>query len=231
MQQLTTNIQDSSHLPAPRIPTWYGAIVKRFGNAASFISSFKARPEVQEHCALHMRKAIEMEDSMPSLGRAVAVYGRDVVSSHLSTHLTAALITMGETKAEKIDQYTVRSVGRSMAATRQWPHLRYSTIIGFFHSLTCGEYKIYGDVTPRKIMECFNEYCENANDREGAIRLEIEREKAERERREHDARCISWEERRSRLGLPEGTTLVDWVLMGVEEERKKKLSEQKTEQK
>lgn len=213
------------NIPAENLPVksepWMLAIKGQFGEYKDFRDRFFAKPDTWGFCASDkgLRRAIELDDRMPSLTRACRTYGTANVKNLIGAHVSAAIIAMGE--QEKFNPFDAQNAAALIVECKRWRHLKFSTVLGFFHALTTAEYKIYGSVTPRKILEVYQQYCERAHEREHEERCRIEKEREEAERAAYEAKCRPWEERAAELGLPPGTSLADWIHMGIAEDEQK----------
>lgn len=195
---------------------WALAIRAQFGDVSNFTRRFSPSHEVQRHCALNVERAVRMGDRMPSMARAEVVYGAANVTALIRSHLAVALVAMGD--EGKMDRADVALCAQAIADAPKLRVLKFPTVLAFFHALKCGEYKIYGQLTTRKLMEAFNEYAEKASQREYAERQRIEEELRRAEEAEERAAAQSWDVTRRKLGLPEGTSYLDWVLQCYQEE-------------
>ena len=196
---------------------WAIAIKGQFGEFENFAERFKPTAIVQHTCYTGIARAVRMGDSMPSLIRAQLTYGRENIIILLETHISRMLVTMG---AEgKLDAVSVGLLARTIADSPRLRTLKFSTVLGFFAALQSGEYKLYG-INNYEIMRSFKEYAEKAHEIESAERFRIDDEERKRKESESEGDWQKWEVTRQKLGLPPGTTYVDWVLMDVEKEKK-----------
>lgn len=167
---------------------WAIAIKNRFGDAQSLL--MKLNPDVQEYCSDRLR-LLCADDTMPTLVRVSIVYGNKVSETLLNTHLTEAIITMGEKNVEADE---IKLIARTIRADENLRTLNVAMILHFFKRLKSGQFKIFGAVTPRKIMECMQAFSAEAKELEHSFRLQAEKEQREAERREHEKVAISLSE-------------------------------------
>ena len=155
---------------------WALAIREQYGNLPAFASRFT--PKVQKYCAQNMVKAVE--NNLPSFGRIVSTYGEEGIAAIVATHITDAILRMGEDR--DVDPYDVQFIASAICESDRFKTLRFTTVLGFFHLLKCGEFDIYGKVTPRKILEAARKYAIDAQAKENRIAYEKECRKADEER-------------------------------------------------
>lgn len=196
-----TALTTTSHEP------WALAIRETYGNLPAFAARFT--PKVQKYCARNMVKAVE--ENLPTFSRIVATYGEEGVAALVATHITDAILRMGEDR--DVDPYDVQFIAEAICESDRFKTLRFTTILGFFHLLKCGEFDIYGKVTPRKILEAFRKYAIDAQAKENRIAYEKTcREEAEARERAA-AEAISWEEFAARNNLPD-KSMTEWIQRG-----------------
>lgn len=180
----------TSPRPAPIQPStnqpWALAIKARYGELPAF--ALKFTPAVQTYCAANVRRAVERD--LPTFGRMVRTYGEDGMASVMATHITDAVLRMGEDR--DVDPADIRFAAQAICQSERFRLLRFTTLFAFFHLLKCGEFEIYGKVTPRKILDALRKYAVEAQSRENRIAAELEHDRAEQARREYEANAISW---------------------------------------
>lgn len=208
--QLISNKKTTSTNKRQPTPFWVPVIKKEFGDFGGFAGKFRPSFEVQNFCALNTRRAIAMGDSMPSLRRAVVAYGRRQIAQLLNSHLVAVVTSLGE--HEKLNSSDMLAVANAIIDNHKFSSLKFSSVLGFFHSLRIGVHKIFGEVSPRKILEVYNSYASEAMEKEYKERLSLEKEQEAREYEASVRKAVSWPERARRLGLPEGTTFQQYLM-------------------
>lgn len=156
---------------------WAFAIRHTYGELPAFTKKFS--PDVQKYCAHNTRKAVD--NGLPSFGRIVMAYGEEGIATIIQAHMTEAIARMGEDR--DIDPHDIRFISEAICESERFRTLRFPSIFGFFHLLKCGEFDIYGKVTPRKILEAFRKYAVEQQARENRLDYEKECREAE-ERRE-----------------------------------------------
>lgn len=174
---------------------WALAIRENYGNLPAFATKFS--PAVQKYCAQNMVKAVE--NNLPTFGRIVSTYGEEGVGALVATHMTDAILRMGEDRA--VDPYDVQFIAEAICQSDRFKTLRFTTVIGFFHLLKCGEFDIYGKVTPRKILEAFRKYAVEAQAKENRIAYEKDCREAEAAREQARANSITWEQYAAANGI------------------------------
>ena len=176
---------------------WAVAIREKYGELPAFAAKFT--PAVQKYCARNIAKAVE--DDLPTFGRIVSTYGEKGIAGLINTHMTEAILRMGEDR--DVDPADVQFISEAICESDRFRLLRLPSVFGFFHLLKCGEFDIYGKVTPRKILEAFRKYAIDQQARENRIAYEKEDREAREEATRHAASTISWEEYAARHGIPE----------------------------
>lgn len=177
---------------------WALAIREQYGDLPAFATRFT--PKVQKYCAQNMVKAVE--NNLPSFGRIVSTYGEEGVAAIVATHITDAILRMGEDR--DVDPYDVQFIASAICESDRFRTLKFTTVLGFFHLLKCGEFDIYGKVTPRKVLEAFRKYAIDAQAKENRIAYEKDCREAEAERERSRANAISWEEFAKKNGITDG---------------------------
>lgn len=164
------------------------AIRQQYGNMAQLCKTFSV--DAQRYCALNVEKAIR--NGVPAFVSIVNTYGEDGVAALIGGHITDAIVRMG---AERdIDPYDVDFISRAICESERFRLLSMASILRFFHLLKCGEFDIYGKVTPRKILEAFRKYAVEQQAKENRIAYEIEQERMHREQEEARKNAVSWEQ-------------------------------------
>jgi hypothetical protein len=192
--QLTTS---KTRLPQLSNADWAIAIRNRYGTTQDLFRTMSVDREVAYH--LNLPQAIASDT--PTLVRLTKSYGNDVTTALLEVHITSAIISMGEENdAEPSD---VKMIAQAILQNDNIKRLNMASVLSFFARLKCGEFKIYGKITPRKFMEIFNEYAEVAIEREERIVRDLEKLRADQEWQEHQASAISFEEYKRTKGYGE----------------------------
>lgn len=171
------------------------AIRQQYGDMAQLCRIFSV--DAQRYCALNVEKAIR--NGVPTFVSIVNTYGEDGVSALIGGHITDAILRMGEER--DIDPYDVDFIARAICESERFRLLSMASILRFFHLLKCGEFDIYGKVTPRKILEAFRKYAVEQQARENRIAYEIEQEQKQREYEEHRKNAVSWEQYAENNGI------------------------------
>ena len=179
--QLTTS---KTRLPQLSNEEWAIAIRNRYGTTQDLFRTMSVDREVVYH--LNLPQAIASDT--PTLVRLAKSYGNDATTALLEVHITSAIIAMGE---------------ENDAEPSDIKRLNLASVLSFLARLKCGEFKIYGKVTPRKFMEVFNEYAEVAIEREERIVRDLEKLRADQEWQEHQASAISFEDYKKAKGYGE----------------------------
>lgn len=175
---------------------WAIAIREQFGELPELVQKFSI--QTQRYCARNMVKAVE--NDLPTFGRIVATYGEEGIAGLINTHLTEAVLAMGEDR--DVDPYDVQFIASAIVESDRFRLLRFSTVLGFFHLLKCGEFDIYGKVTPRKVLEAFRKYAVDAQAKEYRIAYEKEQRDRHEEWERHLELCRREREARAAKGLP-----------------------------
>lgn len=208
--ELTPSRRDTTALTTISQEPWALAIREEYGSLPAFAARFT--PQVQKYCAQNMVKAVE--NNLPTFGRIVSTYGEEGIGAIVATHMTDAILRMGEDR--DVDPYDVQFIASAICESERFKTLRFTTVLGFFHLLKCGEFDIYGKVTPRKILEAFRKYAITAQAKENRIAYEkaCREKEAERERDRQEA--ISWEQYAASKGLPDAS-LMDYAIRVIQE--------------
>lgn len=164
------------------------AIRQQYGNMAQLCKTFSV--DAQRYCALNVEKAIR--NGVPTFVSIINTYGEDGVAALIGGHITDAIVRMGEER--DIDPYDVDFISRAICESERFLLLSMASILRFFHLLKCGEFDIYGKVTPRKILEAFRKYAVEQQAKENRIAYEIEQERMHREQEEARKNAVSWEQ-------------------------------------
>ncbi len=164
------------------------AIRQQYGNMAQLCKTFSV--DAQRYCALNVEKAIR--NGVPTFVSIINTYGEDGVAALIGGHITDAIVRMGEER--DIDPYDVDFISRAICESERFRLLSMASILRFFHLLKCGEFDIYGKVTPRKILEAFRKYAVEQQAKENRIAYEIEQERMHREQEEARKNAVSWEQ-------------------------------------
>ena len=196
---------------------WALAIREEFGQLPDFALRFA--PKAQKYCAQNMVKAVE--NNLPNFARIIATYGEPGIAGLINTHITDAVIKMGE--EGDVDPYDVQFIAEAITGSERFRTLRFTTVLGFFHLLKCGEFDIYGKVTPRKILEAFRKYAVEAQAKENRIAYEMEQRQAEAERREWAKTRVSWQEWATGQGITDPDPQTYFQRMMAEENARRQI--------
>lgn len=205
-------------LPSTRRPDNSGALAKtdpravavrsQYGDLTMFCKTFST--SAQRYCAHNVEKAIR--NGVPTFAAIVRTYGEDGVASLIGVHITDAILRMGEDR--EVDEYDVDFIAHAICESERFRLLSMASILRFFHLLKCGEFDIYGKVTPRKILEAFRKYAIDQQAKENRIAYEMEKEKKQREEEEHAQRIAKegngWDNFKKQNGLNPNLTIVEY---------------------
>ena len=136
-----------------------------------------------------MEKAVR--SGVPTFAVIVRTYGEDGVAGLIGLHITEAILRMGED--QDVDEYDVDFIAHAICESERFRLLSMASILRFFHLLKCGEFDIYGKVTPRKVLEAFRKYAIDQQAKENRIAYEMEKERQEQEREEARRNAVPWE--------------------------------------
>lgn len=174
---------------------WAVAIREQYGPIEGFVRRFGI--DQQKYCLENVGKAVM--NHLPTFGRVAAAYGEKAFSAFINTHLTSVILKMGEER--RMDAIDIQSVSEAIIESRHGRTLCFTTVLGFFHALKTGEYDIYGQLTPFKIMEAFRKCC----DKMAALEDKYFREREDFERKlefeKSRQRAISWEQYAAMKGI------------------------------
>ena len=182
-----TRDQDTG-IAARREAPWVPAIRDRYGEFPEFMARFT--PNAQKFCASNIRKAVE--EDMPVYGQIVIAYGEAATARLIATHMTDAILRMGE--EQDLDSHDIRFIAEAICEGERFRKLRFPSVFAFFHLLKCGEFDIYGKVTPRKILEAFRKYAIEQYAREERMASERDKGRQEEERQRWEREGVSWNE-------------------------------------
>lgn len=192
------------------------AIRQQYGDIGQLCQKFNIN--AQRYCALNVEKAIR--GGVPSFALIVRTYGEDGIAALIGGHITDAILRMGEDQA--VDEYDVDFIARAICESERFRLLSMASILRFFHLLKCGEFDIYGKVTPRKILEAFRKYAVEQQAKENRIAYEIEKEKAAAEEAEHAKQRVTWEDWATKNGIDPAGGFQGWLKKQAEEARKER---------
>lgn len=191
------------------------AVRQQYGNVAQLCQRFDIT--AQRYCAKNIEKAVRT--GMPNFGLIVRTYGEDGVAGLINAHITDAIIRMGEER--DIDPYDVDFIARAICESERFRSLTMASILRFFHLLKCGEFDIFGKVTPRKILEAFRKYAIEQQAKEYRIAYQIEQERREREMEEHRKNAVPWEVYAEQNGIDPTGGFMGHIARQAEKERTK----------
>lgn len=192
--QLTTT---RAKFPQLSNEDWAIAIRQRYGSTQDLFRTMSVDRAITYHSNLSQAIASDT----PTLVRLAKSYGNDATTALLEVHITSAILSMGEENdAEPND---VKMIAQAILQNDNIKRLNMASVLSFFARLKCGEFKIYGKITPRKFMEIFNEYAEVAIEREERIVRALGKLRADQEWQEHQASAISFEDYKKAKGYGE----------------------------
>ncbi len=189
------------------------AVRNKYGDLPQFCQKFGVT--AQRFCAHNVEKAIR--NGVPIFASIVRTYGEDGVAGLIGVHITDAILRMGEDR--EVDEYDVDFIAHAICESERFRLLSMASILRFFHLLKCGEFDIYGKVTPRKILEAFRKYAIEQQAKENCIAYEIEREQMEREREEARKNAVPWEVWAANNGIDPSLSFIDYFAKRRQEAR------------
>lgn len=169
----------------------------QFPTSAQLIRAYA--PDRQYYCDRNLEQAIAK--NAPTLALVETTYGEEATITLLYCHVANAIMNLGE--ESDVITSDLMSVSRAILSTERARTLALASIVAFFHRLSCGEYKIFGRLTPRKILEAFHEYLPKAIERERSAKDMAEKARLEAERNLHEKSAITFEEFKSIKGYGE----------------------------
>lgn len=188
-------INNRSSLPTSQSNPIALAVIENYGTAEDFVRKFN--PDKAGYCSRHLPEAIA--NDCPSLVVASVAYGEQVTTALLATHITVAIVRMGEEAQMTADD--VRFIAEGIAGNEKARLLTMASVLAFFYRMACGEFKIYGKLTPRTFLEAFNEYAEKALATERQLKAEAAKLKERQAQQEHDAVAITYDEYKQLCGI------------------------------
>lgn len=214
-------------LPSNRRPDNSGALAKTDPRALAVRQQYGDLPQLcktfgvsaQRYCAKNVEKAVR--SGVPTFAVIVRTYGEDGVAGLIGLHITEAILRMGED--QDVDEYDVDFIAHAICESERFRLLSMASILRFFHLLKCGEFDIYGKVTPRKVLEAFRKYAIDQQAKENRIAYEIEQERRQREYEEHRKNAVSWEQfaESHRIDLKKYPTMIAYFHGKAAEEKAK----------
>jgi hypothetical protein len=187
-------INNRSSLPTSQSNPIALAVIENYGTAEDFVRKFN--PDKAGYCSRHLPEAIAKD--CPSLVVASVAYGEQVTTALLATHITVAIVRMGEEM--QMTPEDVRFIAEGILGNEKARLLTMASVLAFFYRMACGEFKIYGKLTPRTFLEAFNEYAEKALATERQLKAEAAKLKERQAQQEHDAVAITFDEWKSLRG-------------------------------
>ena len=133
-------------LPSNRRPDTSGALTKADPKALAISQQYGDLPQLcktfgvpaQRYCAQNIEKAIR--SGVPTFALVVRTYGDDGVAGLIGTHITDAILRMGEDR--DVDEYDVDFIAHAICESERFWLLSMASILRFFHLLKCGEFDI-----------------------------------------------------------------------------------------
>lgn len=213
-------------LPSNRRPDNSGALVQGDPHALAVRQQYGDLPQLcktfgtsaQRYCAQNVEKAIR--GGVPTFAAIVRTYGEDGVAGLIGVHITEAILRMGED--QDVDEYDVDFIAHAICESERFRLLSMASILRFFHLLKCGEFDIYGKVTPRKILEAFRKYAIEQQARENRIAYEIEKEKKAQTDEEARRNAVSWEEWAASQGIDPKISFTQYFAQRMAEGRRER---------
>lgn len=187
MEYLPSNRRPDNSGALQKMPPYAIAVRKQYGDIMQFCNTFGV--SAQRYCARNVEKAVR--SGVPTFAVIVKTYGEDGVAGLIGLHITEAILRMGED--QDVDEYDVDFIAHAICESERFRLLSMASILRFFHLLKCGEFDIYGKVTPRKILEAFRKYAVEQQAKENRIAYEMEKERQDREREESRRNAVPWE--------------------------------------
>lgn len=180
------------------------AVADKYGAAENFIRKFN--PDKAGYCARHLPEAIA--NDCPTMVVATMAYGEPSITALLITHISATVVRMGEEM--QMTPEDVRFIAEGILGNEKARLLTMAGILAFFYRMACGEYKIYGKLTPRTFLEAFNGYAEKALATERQLKAEVAKSRERQAQQEHDAIAITYDEYKQLCGIDDDNPLENY---------------------
>ena len=188
------------HLPTLSNESWAIETRNRYKSTQDLYRTFSAdRVSVYSQ---NYQQAIA--SGVPTLVRLTKSYGEDVVAPLLEVHITSAIIAMGE--ESDVEPTDIKFVAQAICQSENLRTLNMASVMTFFHKLKCGEFKIFGKVTPRKIMEAMQDYVEIAKEKERKAFADIQKQEEKLAWEKHQQEAVTFEQYKASRGYGDEIT-------------------------
>lgn len=178
--ELINSSRRAEHLPAKAseacrpVPAHLSGLMARYDGPEGFTQSFGAVTRQQTYSDIEL--AIRRD--VPTLIAAMTVFGSDTVRAVLEVHiLDVAWIINGKDAKD----FEASLTSELMLENRNGRMLTMASVLQFFRKLRCGEIRIYGQLTPHKLVTAFSDYAVETRQREIEIIDLLERRRLREE--------------------------------------------------
>lgn len=152
---------------------WAVAIREKYGDAKRLMTVWN--PQNQYYCAENYRKL----NDCPPLVRITKSYGLKVSAALVGNHIAEAIVTMGEEKGA--DSTDIELIAKAIVTDDRLRRLSLPSLLLFFHKLKGGQFEIYGNISPRKILQEMQKWFPTAMEMQNEVAELAERQKREAE--------------------------------------------------
>lgn len=152
-------------------------MLAKYKNEEMFLQSWS--PANQAYCHNNLEKS----NDVPTLNEVRLCFGETFVTKFVCNMIANLLIFRGDT--DKMNEAEILMCASLLVNNHQLCVLNLAFFLNFFFEMKCGRFKIFGDISSGKIMECYQEYKSWAIEKQFGIYEREQQRKRDEEWQEH----------------------------------------------
>lgn len=144
-----------------------------------------------------------------SVALMLGTYGRETLADIIRLHVANAILTLGNDRADPAMALTVAEAIVD-CPERHVRLLTMTNLLHFFTALMQGTLNVYG-VTHLSIMQAFQQYANDAFNRQQLLEEQRRSDERERAYEQHSRTAVTWQQYAASKGLEPDTNPLDYV--------------------
>ena len=133
-------------------------VIAQYKNEQGFLAAWN--PSNQAYCHNNLAKSIET----PTVNEVRRCFGEEFLTKFVCGMLTNLIMFRGEEDA--MDETEIAMCASLIVNNHNLCVLNLAFFLNFFFEMKCGKYKVFGKLSPGKLMECYQEYYKWAFDKQ-----------------------------------------------------------------
>lgn len=181
-------------------------VIALYKDASGFLSVWS--PANQAYCHNNLAKST----NTPTVNEVRICFGEDFITRFVCGMISNLIVFRGEEDA--MDDAEIAMCASLIVNNHNLCVLNTAFFLNFFFEMKCGKYKVFGKLTPGKLMECYQEYFQWAFEKQNYYYDEEEKRKR-REQMEKDMEEARLMRERVKKGEIPAPKMIDYEKIGI----------------